>query len=339
MSVRPRLSPAMADVRRAIRTAWQQHGITEGSKVVVACSGGADSLALASATIFEAKRKNIRIFVLIINHNLQLNSRKVAESAAKIVSHLEPDAVEIVDVQVSKNKLGMEAAAREARYKALDKYALKMKAKIIMLGHTLDDQAETVLLGLTRGSGSKSIAGMSVLSADKKYLRPLLNVRRETTVAYCNDLGLKFWKDPQNQDTKFTRVKVRRTVLPLLEKELGPGIAEALSRTAELLQADLEFIEREVEKAFRATAKVLATSVILDAVGLAKLPLALSSRVVIKALNLLNVQPSKKAVDSVLELVTNWHGQKPLTLPGARVFRQGTEITLKSTKTLKPGAC
>jgi tRNA(Ile)-lysidine synthase len=214
-----------------------------------------------------------------------------------------------------------------------------MKAKIIMLGHTLDDQAETVLLGLTRGSGSKSIAGMSVLSADKKYLRPLLNVRRETTVAYCNDLGLKFWKDPQNQDTKFTRVKVRRTVLPLLEKELGPGIAEALSRTAELLQADLEFIEREVEKAFRATAKVLATSVILDAVGLAKLPLALSSRVVIKALNLLNVQPSKKAVDSVLELVTNWHGQKPLTLPGARVFRQGTEITLKSTKTLKPGAC
>lgn len=338
VSVRPRLSPAMADVRRAVREAWQANGIQKGSTVAIACSGGADSLALAAASIFEGKRAEIKVMVVIINHNLQAGSRKVAEQAAKTVTELGAEYVEIIDVVVAVNKQGMEAAARDARYSALDDFAKRNKVKVTMLGHTLDDQAETVLLGLARGSGAKSMAGMSVLS-EGKYLRPLLSISRATTESFCNDSGLKFWRDPQNSDTKFTRVKVRKNVLPVLEKELGPGVKEALSRTASILSSDNEYLETKAGIAFRRLAKVMATQIVLDADGLAKEHPAIANRVILQAFSLLGVEGSKSAIDSVMNLVTNWHGQKPLTLPGARVSRQGKEITLKSTKTLKPGAC
>ena len=338
MSERPRLTPAMADVRRAIRESWETHGITKGL-VSVACSGGADSLALAAASIFEGHRAKLKIAVVIVNHNLQEGSEQVAKRTAKLVSELGADLVEVISVAVAKNKLGMEAAAREARYKALDEFAMANGAVITMLGHTLDDQAETVLLGLTRGSGAKSLAGMSEITSDKKYLRPLLGIRREQTVTFCKDSGLKFWSDPQNNDPKFTRVRVRKTVLPALEKELGPGISQALARTAQILQEDTDYLDKKADQLFSKAAKVLATEIVLDADALAKQPVALANRVVLKALAMLGAEPSRAAIESVMNLITNWHGQKPLTLPAVRVIRKGKEVFLKSTKTLKTGAC
>lgn len=338
MSTRVRLTPAIADVRRAIRESWQENQIKSGL-IAVACSGGPDSLALAAAAIFEAHRANLKIAVVIINHNLQPNSDKVAAKTAKLVTGLGADLVSVIDVKVNKAKLGMEAAARNARYEALDDFAKANNAVVTMLGHTLDDQAETVLLGLARGSGAKSIAGMPTLSPDKKYLRPLLGIKRETTVAFCVDSGLKFWTDPQNSEEKFSRVRVRKKVLPVLEKELGPGISQALARTANILQEDAAFMDSQAAKAFAKLAKVLATEVVLDADLLAKAPVAIANRVVLKALQVLGTEPNRAAIDAVMNLASNWHGQKPLNLPGIRVIRKGNQISLKSTKTLKTGAC
>jgi tRNA(Ile)-lysidine synthase len=329
----------MADVRRAIRDSWDQVNLYKGSTVSVACSGGADSLALASAALFEGNRADINVIACIVNHNLQEGSMEVALRTKRVLTEIGFDVVEIMDVHIQQNSLGMEAAARNARYGALTEFATKHNVALTMLGHTLDDQAETVLLGLARGSGAKSIAGMPTLSPDDKYLRPLLGITRKETVAYCEDVGLDYWSDPQNLDTKFSRVKVRLNVLPVLEEEIGPGIASALSRTAEILQDDLEYLEAQADDAFKEITTTTNNSVVIDTEGLEKLPKALATRVIHKSLSLLGTEPAKVQIDAVMELVTNWHGQKPLTLPSVRVERKGKEIILKSTKTMKPGAC
>ena len=339
MSERPRLSPAMADIRRAVRDSWDLLNLYKGSTVAIACSGGADSLALASAALFEGQRADINVIACIVNHNLQEGSMEVALRTKGLLTEMGFSVVEIMDVVVQQNSLGMEAAARNARYGALTEFADKHNAVFTMLGHTQDDQAETVLLGLARGSGAKSIAGMPILSPDGKYLRPLLGITRKETVSYCEDLGLNYWSDPQNLDTKFSRVKARLKVLPVLEEELGPGIAQALSRTAEILQDDISYLEAQADKAFREVAKTTNNSVIIDTDLFEKLPKALANRVIHKSLSLMGAEPAKVQIDSVMELVTNWHGQKPLTLPSVRVERKGKEIILKSTKTMKPGAC
>ncbi len=329
----------MANVRRAIRESWDRQGVTAGDVVSVAVSGGPDSLALAGAAIFEGKRAGVDVSAVIVNHNLQKGSMEVAQRAKETLLSLGFETVEVMDVQVKQTSIGMEAAARNARYGALDAFAKAYGAKFTMLGHTLDDQAETVLLGLARGSGAKSIAGMQELSTDGNYLRPLLEIRRATTVAFCSDSGIKVWNDPQNKDTKFSRVKVRLKVLPVLEKELGPGIAESLAKTAGILQEDLEYLDAQAEKAFKTVSKTTNNSVSLDVKGLEKLSAAIRNRVILKSLALLGTEPAKVQIDSISALVTNWHGQKPLALPSVRVVRAGNEIILKSTKTLKPGAC
>jgi len=339
MVARPRLTPAMADVRRAIRDSWESYGVEENDTVAIACSGGVDSLALAAASLFEGKRAKVNVIAVVVNHNLQKGSKEIAEQAKATLLELGFVTVEIMEVKVVAGSLGMEAAARNARYGAIDDFSKRYDAKYLMLGHTLDDQAETVLLGLARGSGPRSIAGMSGLSSDGKYLRPLLSLRRETTVAFCVDSGIQFWQDPQNLDTKFSRVKVRLNVLPVLEKELGPGIANALARTAEILQEDNEYLDAQAQIAFHDCAKTTSNSVVLDIEELFQLAPAIRNRVIHNALVILGAEPSKAHVDAVASLLTNWHGQKPLTLPAVRVVRTGQEITLKSTKTLKPGAC
>ncbi len=339
MSERPRLTPVMADVRRAIRDSWDHLNLYKGSTVAIACSGGADSLALASAALFEGQRAEINVIACIVNHNLQEGSMEVALRTKGILMEMGFSVVEVLDVHIQQSSLGMEAAARNARYGALTEFADKHNAVFTMLGHTQDDQAETVLLGLARGSGAKSIAGMPAFSPDGKYLRPLLGITRKETVFYCEDLNLEYWSDPQNLDTKFSRVKARLNVLPVLEEELGPGIAQALSRTAEILQDDLAYLEAQADVAFEEVTRTTNNSVVIDTEAFEKLPKALANRVIHKSLSLMGAEPAKVQIDAVNELVTNWHGQKPLTLPSVRVERKGKEIILKSAKTMKPGAC
>jgi tRNA(Ile)-lysidine synthase len=320
MTTRPRLSPAIADTRRAVRAVLPADGL-----VLVALSGGPDSLALAAATAFEAAG---HAGVIIVDHGLQQGSAEVASNAADQARSLGLDPVVVVRVEVGTDG-GPEAAARAARYRALSEAAATTGASAVLLGHTLDDQAETVLLGLARGSGARSLQGMDSVSG--LYRRPLLGIRRSVTEQACVDAGLTPWNDPQNTDPAFTRVRVRRTVLPLLEAELGPGIAEALARTAEQLREDADALDHFAEEIVEELADIAEAGISLPVSALEANPPALRQRLIRLAVQgEFHLSLSRQHTLEVARLVTDWHGQKPLDLPGLVVSREAGLIVFRA---------
>ena len=322
---RPRLTPPIADVRRAVRAVLPDAAGAASSAaaplVLVALSGGADSLALAAATAFEAPRAGLRAGAVIVDHGLQDASPAVAAAASDAARALGLDPVVVRRVDVA-GEGGPEASAREARYAALDAVAAETGAVLVLLGHTLDDQAETVLLGLARGSGAASLQGMDAVSG--LYRRPLLGIRRSTTVQACADAGLEPWLDPQNDDGAFTRVRVRRTVLPVMEEELGPGIHEALARTAEQLREDSDALDHFAEELAEDLAEHSEAGISLPVAALAANPSALRQRLIRLAVSSeFHVTLSRAQTLEVARLITAWHGQAGIDLPGVRVERQG----------------
>ena len=298
--------------------------------VLIALSGGPDSLALAAATAFEAQRAGIRAGAVVVDHGLQPGSSDVAARAVEQAVELGLAPVSAVTVVVEGSG-GPEAAARTARYAALDHAAADSGAALILLGHTLDDQAETVVLGLARGSGPTSLHGMQALAG--VYARPLLGIRRATTVQFCIDSGLAPWIDPQNSDEAFARVRVRDTVLPMLEREIGPGVAEALARTAEQLREDSEALDHFAEEIAEELADLAESGISLPVKALANNPAALRQRLIRLAVESeFHVSLSRTQTLEVARLVTHWHGQKPLDLPGVRVERQGGLLIFTATK-------
>jgi tRNA(Ile)-lysidine synthase len=300
-----------------------------GQKLLIAVSGGADSMALASATLFESKKLQLQIATVTIDHGLQKASAKVTEQTLEKLQKIGITETWSKKVKVG-TKGGPEAAARAARYEALESIRVESKSDFIVLGHTANDQAETVLLGLTRGSGSKSLSGMSVRS--ERLLRPLLSIERKTTEQFCKDEKISPWQDPQNRDLKFLRVRIRKVVLPFLEKQLGNGIFGNLLRTSSQLQEDDQYLSLVAAKAFKKVAKAGSNSLSLSQPDLVKLPDAIRNRVIKSAIDYFEVESSRVHVLAVVDLVLNWHGQKPLTLPGVRVERKGKTITLKATQ-------
>ena len=288
--------------------------------MLVALSGGPDSLALAAATAFEAPRAGLRVGAVIIDHGLQDASAATAERAAEQARTLGLDPVRVVPVQVTGDG-GPEAAARAARYEALDAVARELGAAAVLLGHTLDDQAETVLLGLARGSGAASLQGMAPQTG--LYRRPLLGIRRHTTVQACADAGLEPWDDPHNADPAYTRVRVRQRVLSVLETELGPGVAEALARTAEQLREDSEALDAMAEEVAEDLAEHAEAGISLPVAALASNPSALRQRLIRLAVQSeFGVALSRSQTLEVARLVTDWHGQAGVDLPGVRVVRR-----------------
>jgi tRNA(Ile)-lysidine synthase len=183
----------------------------------------------------------------------------------------------------------------------------------VLLGHTRDDQAETVLMGLARGSGGRAIAGMR--RAFEHYRRPLLDVSHVDTVTACQVAGLEAWNDPHNAEDSYTRVRVRRRVLPVLEDELGPGVTESLARTADLLRADMELLDTYADRAL-ADATVEGG---LSVDALAALEAPIRSRVLRAAAVAAGAPPGEtfhQHVVAVDALVSDWHGQKWVDLPG-----------------------
>ncbi|SEF12362.1 tRNA lysidine(34) synthetase TilS [Jiangella alba] len=235
------------DVRRAVRTALAD--LPGGSTVLVACSGGADSLSLAAATAWVATRSSgaLRAGAVCVDHGLQDGSAARARAAASALVQLGLDPVVTVHLDASRGPDGPEGNARAARYTALTAAASRVGASAVLLGHTLDDQAETVLLGLARGSGSRSLSGMAACSGSLR--RPLLGLRR-SVVRAALPAGLVAWEDPHNEDAAYARARVRHRVLPVLEAELGPGVAEALARTAALARADADALDAAAAAAF-----------------------------------------------------------------------------------------
>ena len=263
------MTSALVDLRNAVRPFLEN--FTAGDCALVAVSGGADSLALAYALIKEAPALAITLVGVTVDHQLQTGSAEQAKRVQRTLKEMGYQEVLIEKVKVVE-KSGLEADARAARYSALDSVAHAYGASQIFLGHTRDDQAETVLLGLARGSGTRSLSGMAVLNG--KYVRPFLNLTREQTVAACSEVELKPWNDPHNENEKFTRVKVRNKVLPVMESEIGPGIAAALSRSAAILRDDADALD---EMAQAVISRVDLKD--LDCAALAELPRAIRSRI------------------------------------------------------------
>jgi tRNA(Ile)-lysidine synthetase, N-terminal domain len=289
--------------------------------VLVACSGGADSLALAAATAFEAPRAGVRAGLVTVDHGLQDGSAEQAARVAAVGYELGLDPVEVLRVEVGTGG-GPEAAARTARYAALDATAEALHA-VVLLGHTLDDQAETALLGLGRGSGPRSIAGMPAI--ERHYRRPLLHLRRATTVAACAALGLDPWDDPHNADPGFQRARLRHEVLPLLEDVLQGGVAEALARTADLLRDDLAALDARATAVLDELDEVVPASPAhtaakpgqLEVAAVAALPRAVRTRVLRTWAEAAGAEPLSAERTAALDaLVTDWHGQGPVQLPG-----------------------
>ena len=242
------LDPAVAAVRLAVRRFLPD----AAARVMVACSGGADSLALLAATVFEARADERFVVGATVDHGLQDGSADHAAAVVTQMAQLGVDETATIRVAVDPGPGGVEAGAREARYAALTQLALHFGADVVLLGHTLDDQAETVLLGLTRGSGGRSLQGMRrrFELGGVLFGRPLLDLTRMQTEAACRADGIDWWEDPHNSDPRFARSRIRHTVMPVLERELGPGIAAALARTGEQLREDVDALVPIVHAAY-----------------------------------------------------------------------------------------
>ena len=324
---------AVAEIRTAVRGCLSDLGA--GDLVLAACSGGADSLALAAAAAFVAPRLGLRAGGVTVDHGLQPGSGERAASVAALLSKLGLDPVRSAAVTVASAPAaaGPEAAARAARYGALEAAAQEYGAAVVLLGHTLDDQAETVLLGLARGSGGRSLAGM----ADRRgpYRRPLLAVRRATTSAACAELGLEPWLDPHNHDDRFARARVRHQALPALEAALGPGVAEALARTESQLRTDAECLD---DLAFAESAKLRdygSDPAGLDVGWLRALPAAIRTRVIRDAAIMAGCPHGALTAGHIARidaLVTRWRGQRWVDLPGGvRARRQAGNVWFTSS--------
>jgi tRNA(Ile)-lysidine synthase len=302
------MTTAVPAVRNAVR-AWLDK-YEAGDKVLVAVSGGADSLALAHALSIESKEFAITVIGVTIDHQLQEHSEIQAD---KVKGQLATFGVDCLIKKVNVDlKNGLEASARTARYKALTEVAEQVNAVAIFLGHTRDDQAETVLLGLARGSGTRSLSGMAHHSG--LYVRPLLEVTRIQSEAYCAQMQLQYWNDPHNQNSEFSRVRVRNEVLPLLEKTIGPGIAQALTRSAQLLRDDADALDHWARRE-----EIHLDLSDLDCAHLETLPRAIRTRVLRAAIYAAGAPAgmvSMEHVSAVEALISAWSGQSALNLPG-----------------------
>jgi tRNA(Ile)-lysidine synthase len=295
-----------------------------GPEALIGLSGGPDSLALALAAAFEGPRAGRRIGAVVVDHGLQPGSAAVARQAADTAHELGLDPVLIETVTVD-GEGGPEAAARAARLDAFDHALEATGAGRILTAHTLDDQAETVLLGLARGSGPDAVAGMRLDAPP--FVRPLLGVRRATTVLACTDQGREPWSDPYNADRRFTRVRVRLDALPALEAALGPGVAVALARTAAQLQEDAAALDLLAEEQAPELAELADGGIALPVEALAANPPALAQRLIRLAVeHEFGRTLSRAQTLEVARLVTEWHGQGPLDLPGVRVVRAAGRI-------------
>ncbi len=287
-------------IRQAVRP-WVE---SADARILIGVSGGADSLALALATHLECQAANIELVAIIIDHQLQPSADAVAARCSEQLHRLGLSKVEVVQVTVELRD-GMEASARRARYQAFSAAIAKYNPDYFLLAHTKNDQAESVLLGLARGSGTRSLSGIA--PENGRYIRPLLEIDRATTELACTENGLTPWVDPHNFDHEYARVRVRMEVLPTLERNLGPGIVDALSRSARILREDADALDLLADQ------YLLGRNPLdLEVTGLAGLPKAVRIRVLRGAIYSAGAPGGSLSAEHlapVEALISDWHGQ------------------------------
>ena len=315
---------AIVSIRSAVRNHLNQ--LEAGDSFIVAVSGGADSLALAYALLLESQPLALTPIAVTIDHQLQENSAIQAERVVEQLKEMGYNQVISKKVFINSDS-NLEAIARDVRYQALDEIREERKAEKIFLGHTFNDQAETVLLGLARGSGARSLSAMAEIK--EQYIRPLLSITREETERACRELSLDFWSDPHNFNSDFTRVRVRREVIPYLEEHLDPGISRALVRSASLLRDDAEALDLWAEREIQG---LDLTN--LECEHLAQLPRAIRTRILRIAAISAGTTPGTltfEQIGAMDALVSAWSGQGELALSGGvKVERISGRLSLSS---------
>lgn len=315
----------MADTRRAVREWAAAIDRAPSTTFLVAVSGGGDSLALAWAASVELPKRGIAVGAVVVDHQLQENSAEQSARAVDQATTLGLSPVVLKTVNPS-GPGGPEEAARNARYRAFAEVVHETGATGVLVGHTEDDQAETVLMGLARGSGPGSLKGMAPL--DGFVHRPFLGLSRATLRQALQDVGIAWWDDPHNADPQFTRVRVRNDVMPVLEDALGPGISQALARTAELFRQDSSALE---EGAARLVSSHMVrhspTHCTIGVLDLLDEPEAIVLRV-LRAMVLAvgGATASYSQTKAMQALLTDWRGQSAVSLTGASLERLGAEI-------------
>ena len=317
-------SQALLKVRQAVRPWLAQ--LASDTTALVGVSGGADSMALAVALLLEGNVNQTRIIPVVVDHGLQTNSAEVAASVVEKLKKLGFEDIFTSRAHVTMQD-GIEASARRARYQIFQQALETYGTNVLFLGHTRDDQAETVLLGLARGSGTKSLSGMPEVTGP--FIRPLLNIESATTDAACAEYGIEVWNDPHNFNEEFRRVRVRKNILPALEENLGPGISEALARSARLLREDATALDEWAQRIYEDLDPKS-----LDVGVLAGLPKAIRSRVIRIAIYAAGAPAGSISADHIVPieaLVTNWRGQGSADLPGGvKVARISGRLSLST---------
>lgn len=343
MTYTPSLRAAVGEVRRALRAVgltdrdprFREHGrhvpAPDAPLVLVACSGGRDSLALAAVASIVCASQGIRCGAVLVDHQLQEGSRDVCDKAARQCAGRGLDPVDVLSVRVSNDGRGLEACARDARYEALSSHARREGAAAVLLAHTLDDQAETVLMGLLRVGGLDGVAGMPDKTSVQGvvFLRPFLRLSREQTTRICEDCALSWWDDPTNGDACDAdvdlpreyplRSRVRHSLMPYLARFMGGDVAGHLARSARLCAVDKNYLDScadaVADEAIRMVDGGSGPEVLVDAARLAHEHEAIRSRVLMRAMSLLGLVPTSRHVEAVDSLVVDWHGQSAVALP------------------------
>jgi tRNA(Ile)-lysidine synthase len=326
-----RRPPAVARVlQRVTATSRAFDMFTPGDLVLVCVSGGPDSVCLVESLVRLRRLLRIRLAVLHLDHGLRPDSGADAEYVRRLATRLGLPFEHVVAAGSPARGTSVEAWAREQRRTAALAVAREMTAERIATGHTLDDQAETVLMRVLSGAGAAGAAGIPPVLGP--WVRPLLEVRREETEAFCRSLGLRPRTDPTNLDPRYLRNAIRLRGLPALERATGRDVREALARTGGLLREDDEELSRQAAGAFDELARVGAGPVVsgvdLRAGALAALPLAISGRVILRAAFSLGSGLTHADVEAVLDLAAGRPGRRRSLSGGLRAERGRSYVHL-----------
>ena len=327
--------PAVARVLGQVAGAVRRHSMFDaGRPVIVAVSGGPDSLCLLHSIVRLERLLRVRTVCFHFDHGLRTDSAADAAYVRRQAGSLGVPFVQRRAVTSPGRGDSVEAWARGERYEALAALVEEVGAGPAAPGHTADDQAETVLLALIRGGGLEALAGMRPVT--RPVVRPLLDVTREETDAFCRSLRLRPRRDPMNEDRSLLRPAVRTEVLPFLRRALGRDVRTTIARSAALLAEDAELLSRLASDAARAVVAEDEDAIRLRARALGGLPPALAGRVVRHVLYGLGVLPELAHVDAVLALAGARRGSRA-NLPGGLLAVREREYVRVSRGGTSPG--
>lgn len=296
--------PAVARVLGRVTATSRAHGLfPAGSVALAAVSGGPDSICLLHALVRLERLLRIRVVCAHVDHRLRENSERDAAYVARQAARLGVPFVLGVVRSRPPRGASVEAWAREQRYRLLRELAERAGAARIAVGHTRDDRAETLLIALIRGGGLETLAGMRPVR--EEVVRPLIEVTRAETEAFCRSLRLRPRRDPTNEDPALLRAAVRTRVLPALASDVGRDVGATLARTAALLAADADVLEDRVAEAAAAVAGGNGEGLVLDRDRFGALPEAIARRVARRAVAAMGAEPTIAATDRLRSLLAD----------------------------------